>query len=116
MSFLFTGTTPCNNCPYRKDAPLRLWDKKEFEQLLKSEAELLGKVYGCHKNNGTVCKGWLINQDKRRFPSVMLRLYMIKAKVDRSYLDKLDSNVELFDTLEEMCYTNFPELQCAKKE
>lgn len=37
----FKCTQPCSNCPYRTDAPLKLWHKSEYEKLLKTENEKL---------------------------------------------------------------------------
>jgi hypothetical protein len=85
----FKCTTPCNNCPYRKDAPLQHWSEDEFKDLIKNDGDYMGTVYGCHKNNGTVCVGWLINQDERGFPSIALRLKLSKDKVSHAYLNKL---------------------------
>jgi len=57
---LFHCKQPCSNCPYRKDAPLRLWDKYEFKKLLQYESDMIGTVYKCHKQNGSICVGWLM--------------------------------------------------------
>lgn len=107
MSDFFKGYTPCKTCPYRKDAPLALWAKEEFQDLLDSEHHIMGRTYGCHKNNGTVCKGWLMNQDKRNFPSIALRIALSKDKITRAYLDKLYCNAPMFETVEEMCTANY---------
>lgn len=101
---------PCNNCPYRKDAPLGHWSIEEFKDLLEKESDYMGATYGCHKNDGHVCVGWLMNQDKRNFPSIALRLSLSRNKVTRKYLDSLTCKSEMFDTVEEMCEANFPEL------
>lgn len=106
----YCKTSPCKNCPYRKDAPLRHWSIEEFKDLLAKEMDYFGSVYNCHKQDGTICTGWLMNQDKRRFPSIALRLSLSKNKIDRSILDKLHFKSEMYDTVEEMCYTNYPEL------
>jgi len=106
--------TPCKNCPYRKDAPKALWSIKEFEDLLESEKSQFGTVYGCHKNNGSACIGWLINQDKRNFPSISLRIDLSKHNVKREYLDSLTCKSEMFDTVAEMAIYNFPELDYLK--
>lgn len=107
---LFHCTKPCDNCPYRIDAPLKLWDKSEFEKLLNSETEQFGKVYNCHKSNGSVCVGWLMKQDENRFPSIALRIALSTHKVTRKYLDKLKSPVALYKDVKEMIKANFPEL------
>ena len=101
--------TPCKNCPYRKDAPLQLWSKEVFSDLIKNDADYMGAVYACHKNNGSVCVGWLMDQDKRNHPSIMLRLSLSKNKVDRKYLDSLHCKTELFTSIQEMAHANFPD-------
>ncbi len=103
-------TTPCKSCPYRKDAPLQLWNKKEFLDVLINEKSELGVIYACHKKNGSTCIGWLMMQDKNRFPSIMLRLKLSRENVTREYLDKLHCSSEMFDTTEEMVKANFPHI------
>lgn len=103
--------SPCNDCPYRKDAPLQLWAKEEFEDLLRSEQDQLGKVYRCHKKDGHVCVGWLMDQDKRHFPSIMLRISLSKNNVTREYLDSLNCKSDLFDSIEEMSKENYPNIK-----
>jgi hypothetical protein len=106
----YTKRQPCNNCPYRKDAPLAHWSIEEFKQLLEWEDSQLGTVYGCHKKDGSVCIGWLMNQDERDFPSIMLRISLSRHGITREYLDSLTCPSERFDTVQEMCAANFPEL------
>lgn len=113
---LFHCTHPCNNCPYRTDAPLRHWDKTEFQTLLNSETEQFGKVYGCHKNNGSVCVGWLMKQDENNLPSIRLRIALSKHNVTRTYLDSLHSPAPLYKTVKAMIKANFPELLKTKKK
>lgn len=104
----FSGTQPCKSCPYRKDAPLKLWDKYEFDKLLLEDKQMFGGTYKCHKNDGSCCKGWLINQDKRNHPNLALRMLFIKENITRAYLDKLTCKVEMFETIEEMADANYP--------
>lgn len=101
---------PCNNCPYRLDAPTAYWSIEEFKQLLASEDLQLGSVYGCHKKDGHVCVGWLMDQDKRNFPSIMLRISLSKNNVTREYLDSLSCIGGLYESVDEMCEANYPEL------
>lgn len=103
-------TQPCGNCPYRTDAPLQLWHKSEYEKLLHYEKDQLGTIYNCHKNNGSICVGWLMKQDENRFPSIMLRISLSKNNITREYLDKLHSPVPLYKNVTEMVKANFPEL------
>ncbi len=108
---LYGKTCPCATCPYQKSAKLQLWNKSEFVRLLEMEKDFMGTIYGCHKKDGSVCRGWLIDQDKRNFPSLSLRISLSKNNVNRKYLDSLQSEEPLFDTVEEMCLTNYPELK-----
>ena len=103
-------TKPCSNCPYRKDAPLQLWHKEEFKKVLAAEQDEIGKIFKCHKDNGCICAGWLTDQDKRRFPSIALRLELAAQGTNRTLLDKLGENTGLYNSINEMIKNNFPEL------
>jgi len=110
----YTKKSPCNDCPYRKDAPLRLWAVEEFQDLLESDNKEehgtnFAPVYGCHKKDGHICVGWLMNQDKRRLPSIPLRISLSSNNVKRNYLDNLSCKSQMFDSIEEMCKANYPE-------
>jgi len=107
---LFHCTTPCNNCPYRTDAPLQLWHKSEYEKLLNSETDQFGSIYNCHKNNGSVCVGWLIKQDENRLPSISLRIALSKHDITRDYMDKLHSPAPLYKSVREMIKANYPHI------
>lgn len=106
----FKGTTPCKDCPYRIDAPLRKWDVGHFVDLLKNDAVYMGVTYHCHKNNGSVCRGWLIDQDNRNFPSIALRLELSRKHVTREYLDKLHCRSAMYGSVQKMVEANYPEL------
>jgi hypothetical protein len=105
----YNRTQPCNNCPYRKDAPLKHWSVEEFKDLIRNDKLQLGTNYGCHKKDGHVCVGWLMDQDKRDFPSIILRVSLSKNKVTREYLDKLNCKSSLFKSIKEMAKANYPE-------
>jgi hypothetical protein len=102
----FKSNTPCNNCPYRKDAPVKHWHKSEFERLSQNDSQQFAPVYGCHKKNNSVCVGWLMNQDERGLPSIPLRLQLMKQKITRKFLDGLHCESERFETIEEMVKAN----------
>lgn len=106
----FSKKSPCDNCPYRLDAPVGYWDKKEFEGVLAAEESQMGTVYGCHKNDGNVCVGWLMNQHERNLPSINLRIALSRHNVTRKYLDSLHCSSERFESVEEMIEANYPAL------
>jgi len=106
----FTCTQPCNNCPYRTDAPLQHWHITEYISLLKMEDDYMGTLYGCHKNNGSVCVGWLMKQDENNFPSITLRIALSQHKVTREYLDSLHSPANLYKNVKAMIAANYPNL------
>lgn len=102
----FKSNTPCENCPYRKDAPKKLWHKSEFERLLDNDKRQFSPVYGCHKKNNSVCVGWLMNQDERNFPNINLRMLFLKENITREFLDTLHCPSERYESIEEMVQEN----------
>lgn len=103
---------PCKSCPYRKDAPLAMWDIREFIQVLANDAdELRGGVYGCHatrhRQEPSVCAGWLVDQKRRGLPSIQLRLLLLKHTDAVNCLEEVsDGGHELFASIEEMVRAN----------
>lgn len=112
---LYHCAQPCSNCPYRTDAPLKLWHPEEYDKLLVMEKDYMGAVYNCHKNNGSVCVGWLMKQDENRLPSIMLRISLSKHGVTRQYMDSLHSPAPLYKDVRAMIKANFPKLLKKKK-
>lgn len=105
----FCKKQPCNNCPYRKDAPLRLWAVEEFEDLLESEKDMIGKVYMCHKKDGKACTGFVMMQDENNIPSIALRISLSRNEVTRAFLDMLNSPSKMFKSIIQMSRANYPE-------
>lgn len=113
---LFECTKPCGNCPYRKDAPLRHWHIEEYKKLLRSENDYFGSVFHCHKNNGSICIGWLMKQDENRLPSIALRMQLSKHNITVEYLDSLKCSSPLYKDVREMIQANYPELLIHEKK
>ena len=109
MQFKFYS--PCKLCPYRMDAPLAHWSIEEFKDLILKDNDYMGTVYGCHKKDNTVCRGWLMDQDNRHLPSIYLRLELSRQGITRQYLDQLSCKSAWFENIEEMACANFPELK-----
>lgn len=103
---------PCGSCPYRKDAPLRLWHPSEFDNLLEQDADpIQGRAFGCHatiKNDSTsVCAGWLLDQKRRGLPSIRLRMALMQSEDAQRCLEKVsDGGYELYGSIEEMVAAN----------
>ena len=112
---LFHCTQPCSNCPYRTDAPVQHWHKEEFKKVVDSENDYMGSTFLCHKQNGSICVGWLMKQDERNLPSIKLRIALSRHKVTREYLDSLHSPAPLYKNVAAMIKANFPELLKKKK-
>lgn len=110
----FDTTSPCKSCPYRKDSPLRMWDRSEFQNLLAADADPLGgALFGCHKfrhrppDEHHFCAGWLLDQKRRGFPSILLRFFFAKHKTTQAIIDTITSGGHaLYPTLKQMCRAN----------
>lgn len=106
-------TTPCQNCPYRIDAPRRLWHRSEFEKVLEAERDEIGKVFNCHKQIGLepvargLCAGWLLDQKKRNVPSIALRMILLRDPSAVSALEAVHATgLRMFRTVRAMCRAN----------
>lgn len=107
----FDRRAPCASCPYRTDAPLGLWSREEFEDLLASDRTQMGTLYGCHeyrkrRDQAQVCVGWLLDQRERNVPSLMLRMVLLQNPQARACYAESESPVPLYDSIEEMCAQN----------
>lgn len=106
--------TPCSDCPYRKDAPLHLWDRYEFRKLLEQDESQFGTgVYACHKHKDLdpvdrgMCAGWAVDQKRRNIPSINLRLQLMGDPLFRAAFTKVhDGGHKLFKTIKAMCRAN----------
>lgn len=80
---------PCISCPYRKDHPSGVWDKREYEKLRAYDNNEAFGVFLCHQTNThgltTVCRGWL----SVHCESVAVRLAVATGKIepDEPYRD-----------------------------
>ena len=107
MSDNFDARSPCNNCPYRKDAPREHWHRAEFVKLKQQDGQEFGALYGCHKNNGNPCIGWLLNQRARNVPCISLRMRLIaKPEALTQFEEANDGGHEMFSSINAMCRAN----------
>ena len=112
----FEQRTPCVSCPYRKDVRLGFWEASHFVKLLEDDRDpVKGALYLCHEGGKKpreaqgFCIGWLLQQRKKRIPSITLRLLLMKDDNGSAWaqLDEATSGgAELYPSLEEMCTAN----------
>lgn len=119
-------SAPCGTCPYRRSTPVGVWDQYEYDKLRAMDAidpqeamarsaageeislrKLLGVIYNCHLNDGTICRGWLADQKRRNIPSIALRLELTRRPELVQTLEKVDAtDPDLYDSVAEMCAAN----------
>ena len=106
-------TTPCENCPYRMDAPRKYWHRSEFEKVLRSERQHMGTTFACHKQYDLpagergFCAGWLLDQKKRGLPSIALRIALMNDRDAQAALDRVtNAGFKMFRTVKAMCRAN----------
>lgn len=108
MTHRFAGS-PCNSCPYRRDVKTRIWAREEFERLLGNDADpMRGSLYMCHRfirdpEHGDICAGWFLDQKRRGFPSIQLRMHMIRGRYEPVVVS---GGHPLYRTLRAMCRAN----------
>lgn len=109
-----TPYQPCKSCPYRKDAPLGLWDPVEFQNLLTQDRNGFGgAVFNCHGEvkkapaDRALCAGWLLDQKRRGVPSIQLRLQLMRGgKALDEYERASGEGLRLYPSIEAMCRAN----------
>lgn len=101
-------TTPCASCPYRRDVPVGVWHAENFERLLRADRDPIdGHTFGCHLNDGTLCRGWLLDQRGRDVPSIRLRLFLHRHDPDRAMLERVtDGGHACYESIDAMCRAN----------
>lgn len=110
MSFSFIQTSPCLTCPYRQDVRLGLWDPQHFVDVLRNDHPM-GALWGCHKYARKqvqgFCAGWLLDQRRRNYPSLQLRVRMLDDVFAQQVAETLtDAGLELFPSIKDMCMAN----------
>lgn len=98
---------PCGTCPYRRSTPLGVWDKAEYDNLKRQDAQQFGSTFGCHLKDGSVCRGWAADQIRRGVPSISLRMQIITDKELAAVFRDIDENdPDLYSSIDEMCEAN----------
>lgn len=100
------GGTPCGDCPYRRDAPLGHWSPEEFIELERSDMDPTSPMYGCHKKDGTLCRGWLMDQRERDVPNLSLRMQMGMVRGFREVIASVHCPVPRWPSIRVMAQAN----------
>lgn len=93
---------PCDNCPWRKDAPPGYWDPDHFKSIWNNCQDDGLRLMLCHKSRPdegveVPCAGYVVTVG---YDSIGLRLAAMQGKVDpREYNAK---GIPLYDSFEDM--------------
>lgn len=103
---------PCNNCPWRVDAPRQYWDPQHFLDIWKNCQDDGVNLMMCHKTNDQteaqrkanqlICQGWARVQG---FDAIGVRLALIKGEVTVQEVEDR-KGPKLFKTFEAMMRAN----------
>jgi hypothetical protein len=100
----FTLTTPCNECPWRKDVPPGKFPEERYEALKSTVQQGFGQpLFACHKSKEgepLCCAGYLLVEGSANFG---VRIACITGKLDMS---KLHCEAELYASYKEMAEAN----------
>lgn len=75
--------SPYKSCPYRKSVNLGVWHKDHFEDLIKYENDLIGKV-----------------QRNRDYKCIALRIKMSDNEGLFDYIESLQADEEMYDVFD----------------
>jgi hypothetical protein len=68
-SVAFARTTTCEECPWRKDVPLKRFPPTRYEALRNTVEQGFHPMFACHKSHDgqdIACAGYLIHESTRR--------------------------------------------------
>lgn len=103
---------PCDNCPWRKDAPRQYWDSQHFIDIWRNCQDDGQHVMLCHKSNNLPkgakdpnappCQGWIRVMG---FQAVGVRILAMTGKISVEEVEDRDGP-ELFKTFAAMLRAN----------
>ena len=95
---------PCDNCPWRKDAPRGYWDPQHFVDIARHCRDDGTHSMACHKStpeDPILCAGYILVVG---FDSIGLRIAAVRGEVSMKDYDA--EGLELFSGYEEMLKAN----------
>jgi Family of unknown function (DUF6283) len=101
---------PCNNCPWRRDAPREHWDPQHFRDIWTNCQDDGMNSMLCHKatalpaeeRNGLVCQGWIRVMGCN---AIGVRIASMTGKVSLEEIEDREG-LDLFDSFEDMLRAN----------
>jgi hypothetical protein len=106
-------TSPCSDCPYRTDTPVKKWHRSEFIRTLDADRLPFGDDFACHghvklpERERGWCAGWALDQKRRGVPSMRLRMRLIAEPGAGEAFGALSAEgVTLYPTVAAMCRAN----------
>lgn len=102
----------CDDCPWRRDAPLGHFSEERFTLLKSSVEQGFGKMFACHKTacgKEAACVGYIYNQVYVRPEGPQnfnLRLAISRREVD---IEQLQVEGDQYDSFDEMVGASYEE-------
>ena len=100
---------PCENCPWRVDAPREYWDSQHFRDIWQNCQDDGLHIMQCHKSatapETIVCQGWL---RVMKTDAVGVRIALMRGQATLEEMN--DASTALFTSFEEVMAANNVEL------
>lgn len=101
---------PCDNCPWRRDAPTEYWDSDHFRDIWNNCQDDGMSVMLCHKatalpkaeRGNLPCQGWARVMG---YEAIGVRIAVIQGVLTDDEVNDRDA-VDLYDSFEEMLEAN----------
>ncbi len=100
MNLSFDATSPCRDCPWRRDVKPGKFPPQKFEQWAESCEPGFGAFFQCHQKP-VVCVGYLMCPDSLNNNRV--RMALIKKQLNPQ---RLSSKAPLYESYVEMAAAN----------
>lgn len=106
------ASTPCNDCPWRKDAPPGHWHPDHFRDIYRTCQDDGVGLMLCHKaaalppgpkRDGLFCRGWVLVMGGA---AIGVRLALLRGIVSTGDLDPAPNGPDLYETFDAMMRAN----------
>lgn len=103
------GGKACPSCPYLKATPLGVWHAEEYARLAVYDEETHVQaiegvgLFGCHRDDGTLCRGWVRVHGEDAFA---MRMALAQGAVDAAEMRTACEGQETYATAAEVISAN----------